>query len=65
VCAGPIGALLRERTKGFFQVVVADGAVAVRANGFLSDPAALDAHAEALATVAAHVREIARAGAPV
>jgi hypothetical protein len=65
ICAGPIGDLLRARTKGFFQIVIADGAIAVRANGFLSDPGELDALAEALGAAAAHVRALAVARSPV
>jgi hypothetical protein len=57
---GPLRQLLEQSKKGFFQLVVAHGAVVVRRNGFLDDQEALDAHANALATAAAAARSIAQ-----
>jgi hypothetical protein len=55
----PLRTLLEDSGRGYFQLVVADGAVVVRRNGFLDDEGELDSHAQALATVAAAARGLA------
>jgi hypothetical protein len=49
---GSLRELLERSRKGFFQLIVAEGAVVVRRNGFLRSDEALDRHIGALATVA-------------